>query len=229
MSMYGEEDVTGFDEADDRFILSVESGQQIKASAVILAMGVSRNKLGIPNENQWVGRGLSYCVDCDGPLFKGLPVAVAGNESAAGSGALTLLLYASEVHLICDAPAMDAGLFEKIKNSDIILHEKRRVTALNGDESLSAITLDDQNTVNVNGLFVEMGAKGAVELTGKLGVMMDSETMKHIRVNQKQETNIPGLYAAGDICGPPWQVAKAVGEGCVAGIEAAAYAKRRNE
>jgi thioredoxin reductase (NADPH) len=52
--------------------------------------------------------------------------------------------------------------------------------------------------------------------------------MKHIQTDKKQATNIPGIYAAGDICGPPWQLAKAVGEGCVAGIEAAAYAKRHH-
>jgi thioredoxin reductase (NADPH) len=65
-----------------------------------------------------------------------------------------------------------------------------------------------------------------VALAGVLGVEMDRETMKYIAVNRKQETNIPGVYAAGDICGPPWQVAKAVGEGCVAGMEAAAYVRK---
>jgi thioredoxin reductase (NADPH) len=63
-------------------------------------------------------------------------------------------------------------------------------------------------------------------LASKLGVTLDSENFKYIVTNKKQETNIPGVYAAGDICGPPWQVAKAVGEGCIAGLEAAAYAKK---
>ena len=72
----------------------------------------------------------------------------------------------------------------------------------------------------------ELGAKGAVELAAKLGVTLDSESMQFIMANKKQEVNIPGVYAAGDICGPPWQVAKAVGEGCVAGLEAAGYAKK---
>ena len=65
-----------------------------------------------------------------------------------------------------------------------------------------------------------------MELAGLLGVQLDDE-MKHIQTNKKMETNVPGIYAAGDITGPPWQVAKAVGEGCVAGLEAAGYAKKQ--
>jgi thioredoxin reductase (NADPH) len=67
---------------------------------------------------------------------------------------------------------------------------------------------------------------GATTLAGNLGVALDKDTMKYIATNKKQETNVSGVYAAGDICGPPWQVAKAMGEGCVAGLEAAAYAKQ---
>jgi thioredoxin reductase (NADPH) len=83
-----------------------------------------------------------------------------------------------------------------------------------------------ERSLNVDGIFIELGAKGALELASKLGVVLDPENFKYIVTNKKQETNIPGIYAAGDICGPPWQVAKAVGEGCIAGLEAAAYAKK---
>ncbi|MFA6498761.1 MAG: FAD-dependent oxidoreductase, partial [Desulfurivibrionaceae bacterium] len=78
----------------------------------------------------------------------------------------------------------------------------------------------------VDGVFVELGAKGAMELATSIGVMLDTETFSYIETNKKQEANIPGIYAAGDIAGPPWQMAKAVGEGCVAGWEAANYANR---
>jgi thioredoxin reductase (NADPH) len=78
----------------------------------------------------------------------------------------------------------------------------------------------------VKGLFIELGAKGAIELAGNLGVALDPESMKYIDTNKKQETNVPGVYAAGDICGPPWQVAIAVGQGAVAGLEAASYATK---
>jgi thioredoxin reductase (NADPH) len=86
--------------------------------------------------------------------------------------------------------------------------------------------LGDGTRLEVKGVFIELGAKGAVALAGELGVALDAETMQYIVTNKKQETNVPGIYAAGDVCGLPWQLAKAVGEGCVAGLEAAAYAKR---
>ena len=66
-----------------------------------------------------------------------------------------------------------------------------------------------------------------MELATSLGILLDDQA-KYIQTNKKQETSIPGIFAAGDICGPPWQMAKAVGEGCVAGLEAASYAKKMN-
>jgi thioredoxin reductase (NADPH) len=77
---------------------------------------------------------------------------------------------------------------------------------------------------SVAGVFIEQGAKGVLELASTLGLELD-ESMKYIASDKRQATSVPGVYAAGDICGPPLQIAKAVGEGCVAGIEAATYAK----
>jgi len=77
----------------------------------------------------------------------------------------------------------------------------------------------------VSGVFIELGAKGVMELATHLGIRLDDE-MKYIQTNKSMETNVAGIYAAGDICGPPWQMAKAVGEGCVAGVGAATYARK---
>ena len=85
---------------------------------------------------------------------------------------------------------------------------------------------DDGQRLEIDGVFIETGAKGAVELAATLGVALDQEKFQYIVTDKQQQTNIPGIYAAGDICGPPWQVAKAVGEGCVAGLAAAKYAKK---
>ena len=81
-------------------------------------------------------------------------------------------------------------------------------------------------TLEAEGVFIELGSKGALELATQIGVQLDTESFKYIETNRRQETNIPGVYAAGDIVGPPYQMAKAVGEGCVAGMEAATYARR---
>lgn len=131
------------------------------------------------------------------------------------------------MHLVCQELAVGEVLGEKLKQSAIILHEGRKVKAIKGQDKVEGLELDDGTQLEVAGVFIELGAKGAVELAGGLGVMLDSESFKYIAVDRKQATNLPGVYAAGDICGPPWQMAKAVGEGCVAGLEAAAYIKRR--
>ena len=222
------EDVIGISQEDGGFLVKAEGGKAYRAAAVILAMGISRNKLRVPGEKEFLGRGVSYCVECDANFYKDEIVAVVGSESAAVSGALTLLFYAKEVHLICEELKVVDALAEQVKESSIVLHDGRRVTGIKGKNNVEAVVMDDDTEIKVGGIFIELGAKGAVELASGLGVMLDSETMQYISANKKQETNIPGVYAAGDICGPPWQVAKAVGEGCVAGLEAAGYAKRLN-
>lgn len=221
-----EEDVMTLDSDKDAYIVEMESGRQLKSYSLILAMGVSRNSLGLPGEKGLVGKGVSYCVDCDGLFFRDEPVAVVGGGSAAVSGALTLMFYAGEIHLICKQLEVGESLARNLKDSDIVVHEGRKVVQINGEDSVSGIKLDDGTELSVTGLFIELGAKGAVELAGNLGISLD-ETMQYIAVNKKQETNLPGVYAAGDICGPPWQVAKSVGEGCVAGLEAAAYVSHK--
>ncbi|MBI4798161.1 MAG: FAD-dependent oxidoreductase [Desulfarculus sp.] len=227
-AQFREEDVIALEPAPGGgFLVRLESGQEIACQALILAMGVSRNRLGAPGEKELLGKGVSYCVDCDGGFFRGQPVAVVGGASAAVSGALTMLFMASQVHLVCQELAVGEVLGEKLKESAIVLHEGRKVKAIRGQGQVQALDLDDGTSLAVAGVFIELGAKGAVELAGGLGVLLDSETFKYIATDKRQATNLPGVFAAGDITGPPWQMAKAVGEGCVAGLEAAAYVKRR--
>jgi thioredoxin reductase (NADPH) len=221
-----EEDVTELGKKDGHFVVKVETNRTLTAKALILATGISRNKLGLGGEKTFLGRGVSYCVDCDAGFYRGEPVAVIGNGSAAVTGALTLLFYASEVHLLCENLDVADYLVQKLRESAIQIHEGKKVVEIMGDKSVKGLLLDDGTSIDVSGIFIELGAKGAIDLAGYLDVSPDSETMKYIAVNEKQETNVPGVYAAGDICGPPWQVAKAVGQGCIAGLEAAAYAKR---
>jgi thioredoxin reductase (NADPH) len=223
---FANEDVVKLWREESWFLAKTESGTTYRSRALILAMGVSRNKLNVPGEKELLGRGVSYCVECDANFFRAQPVAVVGNGSAAASGALTLLLYTSEVHLISGALQVSEVLDHQIRQSSVHLHEGRKVTKIHGDREVEAVMLSDGTGLQVKGVFIELGAKGAVALAGELGVALDTETMQYIVTNKKQETNVPGIYAAGDVCGLPWQLAKAVGEGCVAGLEAAAYAKR---
>ena len=220
-----EEDVLSVASDGSLFNVTTESRQALECKSLIVATGTARKKLGVAGEKDYLGKGVSYCVECDANFYKGEDVAVIGGASAAVSGALTLLGYARTVHLICGELEVTAALKNQLEQSAVVVHEKAKVKEIVGQTSVEAISLDDGSKLEVSGVFIELGAKGVMELATHLGVRLDDE-MKYIDTNKKMETNIPGVFAAGDICGPPWQMAKAVGEGCVAGIGAATYAKK---
>jgi thioredoxin reductase (NADPH) len=225
-AVFLEEDIIETKNENNLFRLTTESGQAFTSRTLILTMGVARKELRIKGEKRLVGRGVSYCVDCDANFFKGLDVAVVGNESAAATGALTLLSYAKTVYLICRKLMITDTLHEQLKKSQVKVIQDTWVKEIMGTNEVEGVLLKNGETLKVHGIFVELGAKGALELAANLGVVFDAETFSYIETNKKQETNIPGLYAAGDISGQPWQIAKAVGEGCVAGFHAAEYAKK---
>lgn len=220
-----EEDVLSVVPEDSLFKVTTESGQALDCKALIVATGTARKKLGVAGEKDLLGKGVSYCVECDANFYKGEDVAVVGGASAAVSGALTLLEYAASVHLICGGLEVAAALKDQLEQSEVIVHEKAKVKEIVGQTGVEAVVLEDGSKLTVSGVFIELGAKGVMELATHLGVRLDDE-MKYIDTNKQMETNIPGVYAAGDICGPPWQMAKAVGEGCVAGLNAATFAKK---
>ncbi len=225
-SEFLEEDVVETKIENDRFLVVTESGKTFSSIALILAMGISRKKLRVKGERKFQGRGVSYCVDCDANFYKGMDVVVVGNESAAATGALTLLRYAAKVYLVAPKLRVTDAVYHQLRDSNVKIIDDAWVKEIVGTNDVEGVFLTNGETLKLQGVFVELGAKGAMELAANLGVMFDAETFSFIETNRKQETNIPGLYAAGDITGEPWQIAKAVGEGCIAGMEAAAYVRR---
>jgi len=205
--------------------IETEGGHKIRCKSLILATGSTRNKLGVAGEKELLGKGVSYCVECDANFFRGQEVAVIGDESAAVGGALTLLGYDVKVHLICHNLKVVDALRQELERSRVILHQGASAAVIEGEKEVTGVILKDGTRIPVNGVFIELGAKGVMELATALGIRLDDEA-KYIQTDKKQRTSVSGVFAAGDICGPPWQMAKAVGEGCVAGLEAAAYAKK---
>jgi thioredoxin reductase (NADPH) len=220
-----DQDVLSIQSSDKGFVIKVESGAELQAKALIIATGTRRKRLGAPGEKELLGKGVSYCVDCDGHFYRRQHVAVVGGESAAVDGALTLTEIADTVHLIYPKLEVDGDLQDKLEKSAVVCHPGAQVARIEGEDEVRALVLDDGAQINVSGVFIEQGAKGIMELATTLGIQLDDE-MKYIAADKKQATNIPGVYAAGDVCGPPWQMAKAVGEGCVAGLSAAKYAQQ---
>jgi len=219
------EDVLKISQQDALFHLELESGRTILARSLIFCMGVSKKKLGVPGEHELSGRGVSYCVDCDANFYRGAIVTVTGDRSAAVDGALTLLDYAAKVYLVAEKLNVSKELLNRLTASRVERIESS-IKQINGDRVVDSLLLTNGETLETEGIFIELGSKGALELATQIGVLLDTESFKYIATNRKQETNIAGIYAAGDIVGPPYQMAKAVGEGCVAGMEAAAYARK---
>ncbi len=212
--------------SDNGFQVTIESGEVIDTRSIIIATGVSRKGLGVAGEKELVGKGVSYCVDCDANFYRDADVVVTGDGSAAAHGTVTLSKIASKVTLVTDRLDVSPALREELNADNINILEGRKVKEIAGDNALESVTLDDGTTIPCSGLFIEKGAKGAMELAAFLGVTLDPEKFTYIVVDREQATNIPGIYAAGDICGPPFQMAKAVGEGCVAGMSAGTYVKK---
>ncbi len=221
-----EEDLLQLKQEGERFSLKVENGREIQARALIMTMGVAKTKLGAEGEKEFLGKGVSYCVDCDANFFRNAVVCITGDRSAAADGALTLQTIAAKVYLVAKKLEISEELSTQLKNSAVERIEST-VSKVNGEKfrGVQSIELENGQKLEVEGLFIEMGSKGALQLATLIGVQLDSESMKYIAVNRLQETNIAGVYAAGDITGPPYQMAKAVGEGCIAGMEAANYAR----
>lgn len=214
-----DEDVLKAEKADDGFVLHTDNDREIRARAIILALGISRMRLNAEGEKEFLGRGVSYCAACDANFFKGKKVAVIGNDSMAAASTLLLANIASDVYWVTKDPKVAAPLLEKVSATKVKVMKAAWPKKIYGEHTVSRIELDNGKMLDVDGVFIELGARGSAELAMELGILPDPNGL--IKVNEKMETEVPGVYAAGDVTGRPWQLARAVGQGCIAGTNAA--------
>ncbi|MFN3505042.1 MAG: NAD(P)/FAD-dependent oxidoreductase [Caldimicrobium sp.] len=211
-------------EPQGTFLVETEKENKFRAIALILALGVKRKKKIFKNEDQYIGKGISYCVDCDAWFYRGKKVAVIGDGSAAIHGAKTITNFASLTYFF---PLKDQpNLEEEFKNLPVEIIREKPLEIV-GEEEVKGVKLESGKVIEVDGIFIEIGAKGPLELLAPLGIELDPETFNHVKVNAKMATNVPGIFACGDLTGPPLQLAKAVGEGCIAGLSASEYVKAK--
>jgi Thioredoxin reductase len=217
-----EQNVLTAHEKNGLFIISTESGKEITAKSVILATGIQRMKLNVPGEKEFLGKGVSYCASCDCNFFKGVPVAIVGNESEAAISAALMTQYASKVYWITDRTDADPILVDKAKDSgaEIVASFPSEIR---GAADVTSVVLKNGQEVAVNGVFIELGGRSSADLAMDLGVMPEIDDT--VLVNPTCETTVKGIYACGDLTGKPWQIAKAVGQGAIAGENAANYSK----
>ena len=201
---------------------------QYEGRAVILSMGASHRKLGVPGEEEFTNRGISYCVHCDGALFRNKTVAVVGYGNGAARAVLYLANICDKIHLLTpkDRLVAEAVYLERIgKLSNFTVTSGAVVTQIDGDDSVTGVEFtvgETRRSLKVNGVFVEMGMEPNTELAKGLGLELTQGG--YIKVNRlNQETSMPGVYAAGDVTGGRMQVATAVGSGASAAISAMQY------
>ena len=219
--------VTGITKEANLFIVKTGSGSEVKAKTLILTQGNHPKKLGVANEEQYLGRGLSICATCDGPLYKGKKVAVVGGGNSALQTAIEMSGLAASVDLIVRSTIRaDPVSVEKLKTKkNITVHLNTQVTGIEGGRFLSAVTVKDESgkeqRLELDGVFIEIGwlpntdmVKDLVDLNGK----------KEIVVDCNGRTSVPGIFAAGDVTSVrSKQIIIAAGDGAKAALEAFEY------
>jgi thioredoxin reductase (NADPH) len=213
-----EEEVVKLTKEGEVFITVTDHEQTIRSRAVVLAVGISRAKLGVPGEKEFLGKGVSYCASCDAGFFKGRPVAVIGEESEAAESAALLTEYTSKVYWVHRKLKASPQMVEKARRANVEMIEAKPSVIL-GESTVTGLELEGGRKLDVNGVFIALGAKGSIELALEVGIMPDPSGK--ITVDENCRTEMEMVYACGDVTGMPWQLARAVGQGCVAGDNAA--------
>ena len=208
-------------------LLTASSGERFSTPAVIVATGASWRKLNVPGEAEHIGRGVAFCPHCDGPFYKGKHVAVVGGGNSGIEAAIDLAGICSKVTVLefMDELKADQVLQEKMKtlpNVELFLHSQSLEVIGNGNE-VTGLRVKDRKTeeervIGLDGIFVQIG------LAANSGVFRDiveTNRLGEIVIDAHCRTNVPGIYAAGDVSTVPYkQIIIAMGEGAKAALSA---------
>jgi thioredoxin reductase (NADPH) len=202
-----------------------------QAHVVIIATGTQRKKLRVPGETEYVGRGVSYCPVCDGPLYRGMRVAVIGSSGEAFEDAFHLTTFADQVFLLTHTEEIEAEkkFTERAEATDTLDVVSGQLLSIIGDQVVTAIKYrpfhdGDEQEHRLDGVFISVGGVPLTALVKKAGVEVDDRGC--IKVTRKQATNLDGVYAAGDCTCGGMQIITAAGEGAMAGMQAYRYVKK---
>jgi len=221
----------------ERWCAYTVSDRRLCGYAVILAIGCRKRKLGVVGEDRLLGRGVSYCATCDGPLFRGKVVAVIGGGNAALTSALYLASIASRVYLVHRRREFRAFpiYVEKVRsNPKIELVLESVVTEIIGKDRVEGIKVKnvvsgEERVIAVDGVFIEIGSEPPTEFLKKIGIEVDEKG--YAVVKPDRSTNLEGVFAAGDVAGGPYkyrfeQIVTAVADGAIAADAAFKYLLR---
>ncbi|MCA9370722.1 MAG: FAD-dependent oxidoreductase [Candidatus Peregrinibacteria bacterium] len=219
------------EKAGDHFVLTMQNGDTLEAKALIIATGSNKRHLDLPGESELSGKGVTYCATCDAFFYRGKTVAVIGGGDSAVEGAAIAAQVAAKVYLIHRRDEFRAEPYwvDKVHEKDNVEFVlNTNVLEILGEERVSGVKLDTpyngSDTLDLDGVFIEVGSIPATALAEQLGCKLDDR--KHLKVDDALQTNIKGVFAAGDVSGGSnhfAQFATAAGEGAVAANSVFSY------
>jgi NADH-dependent peroxiredoxin subunit F len=218
--------------SNDGFSVVTEAGQTVVSKAVVVATGKSPKMLDVEGERDFIGRGVTYCATCDGPMYSGMSVAVVGGGNSGLDAAIQLMKICPKVYVVESKTALTADevvvqQVEAAENVEVLKHTSIR--KISGEQFVTSITLEDLDTnrrydVPVQGVFIEIG------LSPNSGIVKDLLPFNErgeILVDCAARTEVPGLFAAGDVTAiPEKQIIIAAGDGAKAALGAYSYIVR---
>jgi alkyl hydroperoxide reductase subunit F len=210
----------------DNIISVISDKAGYEAKTVIIASGKRTRELNVPGEKEFKNRGLTYCATCDAPLFAGKTVAVIGGGNSALDAAIQLIKIAKRIYIINNTLALggDEIMREEAQKSNIVtVLNNSRVIAIIGDKFVEGIKIErekKEETLAVQGVFVEIG----LIPNSLIAPDLEKNQLGEIKVNRQNETNIAGIFAAGDVTDvPEKQIIIAAGEGSKVCLSAFRY------
>lgn len=186
---------------------------EYETKTVVLATGKNRKMSNILGEDKFIGKGISYCAICDGYFFKNKNIAVIGSGEYAVHEAGILQNVSDKVTIFTNGGKLPENRSIEIKN--VI---EGRIDAIRGDKKVENILLNDKRSIPVDGVFIAQGIASSIDFAKKLGIILENN---NIVINDNMETNVPGIYAAGDCTGGLLQISKAIYEGAKCGLSIA--------
>lgn len=228
-------DVKSISRKDNQIALNID-GKDVLAKTVLIATGSDYNKIGIPGEAEYYGRGVHYCATCDGAFYRDQDLVVVGGGNSAIQEAIFLTRFAKKIDLLVRSKIKASEVLRKdlqkyIDSGQIVVHLETIPTEILGDENgvykVLAKGPTGENEIITNGVFVFIGLKPNTQFLQGSGVELDEVGL--VKTNKNLETNIPGIFASGDVrSGATMQIASAVGEGATAALSIRHYLENNN-